>query len=266
MKNPIAYIHPGAKIASNVTVEPFAYIDDNVVIEEGSWIGPNACIMKGSRLGKNCKVFPGAVVGCIPQDLKFNGESTTVEIGDNVSIRECVTINRGTNANQKTVVGNNCLLMAYTHIAHDCVLGNNVILANSVNLAGHIELNDFVIVEGTAAIQQFIKVGAHAFIAGGSLVRKDVPPFVKAAREPLSYIGVNTVGLQRRGFKEDCVQQIKDIYRILFVKGYRTEKALKMIENDFPVTDEREAILNFAKTSTTGLMKGFMSLNHDSAN
>jgi len=263
MKSKAAYIHPNANIAADVIIEPFAYIDDNVVIEEGCWIGPHACIMKGSRLGKNCKVFPGAVVGCIPQDLKFNDEVTTVEIGNNVSIRECVTINRGTAANHKTVVGDNCLLMAYTHIAHDCVLGNNVILANSVNLAGHIELSDYVIVEGTAAIQQFIKIGAHAFIAGGSLVRKDVPPFVKAAREPLSYVGVNTVGLQRRGFQDACIQQIKDMYRILFVKGYRTEKALEIIEKDFPVSNEKEAILNFAKTSTNGLMKGFMSVNND---
>jgi len=261
MKQALSYIHPQARLAENVTVESFASIGKNVEIGEGSWIGPNVCIMEGTRLGKNCKVFPGAVVGGIPQDLKFDGEDTTLEVGDNVTIRECVTLNRGTMENNKTVVGNNCLLMAYAHVAHDCVLGDHVILANNVNLAGHIKVGDYAIFEGMAAVQQFVKVGPHAFIAGGSLVRKDVPPFVKAAREPLSYAGVNSIGLRRRGFEPDVINAIQDIYRILFVKGLNTNKALQVIEAELPISKERDAILTFAKESVRGLMKGFMSLD-----
>ena len=200
MNQPLAYVHPQAEIADSVVIEPFAFISKNVVIGEGSWIGPNVNIMPGTRIGKNCKVFPGAVIGAIPQDLKYRGENTAAVIGDGTTIRECVTVNRGTSYAQKTVIGSNCLLMAYSHVAHDCQIGNNVILANSVNLAGHVEIEDWAILEGMVAVQQFIRIGAHAFIAGGSLVRKDVPPFVKAAREPLAYAGVNSIGLRRRGF------------------------------------------------------------------
>ncbi|MCL4170044.1 UNVERIFIED_CONTAM: hypothetical protein GTU68_066270, partial [Idotea baltica] len=200
MNQPLAYVHPEAKIAQNVVIEPFTSISKDVTVGEGTWIGPNVTIMEGARIGKNCKIFPGAVIAAEPQDLKFDGEYTTVEIGDNSTIRECVTINRGTTDKYKTVVGKNCLVMAYVHIAHDCILGNNVILANGVQLAGHILIDDFVFIGGTTAVHQFVKIGAHAMIAGGSLVRKDVPPFIKAAREPLSFAGVNSIGLRRREF------------------------------------------------------------------
>jgi len=260
MNQPLSFVHPQAQLADNVVVEPFVSIGKNVKIDSGTWIGSHVSILEGTRIGKNCKVFPGAVVGGIPQDLKFKGEDTTLEIGDNVIIRECVTLNRGTLANHRTVIGNNCLLMAYSHVAHDCILGSNVILANNVNLAGHIEVGDYAIFEGMAAVQQFVKVGMHAFIAGGSLVRKDVPPFAKAAREPLSYAGVNSVGLRRRGFTAEQIRAIHDIYRILFIKGQNISKAVAYIETEIPVSAERDIILSFIRNSVRGIMKGFTSL------
>ena len=261
MNQPLAYVHPQAQIADNVVIEPFASIGKNVVIGEGSWIGPNANIMPGARIGKNCRIFPGAVISGVPQDLKYKGEETEVVIGDNTTIRECVTVNRGTKYAFRTVIGSNCLLMAYSHVAHDCVIGNNVILANSVNLAGHIEVGDWAILEGLVAVQQFIKIGAHAFIAGGSLVRKDVPPFVKAGREPLSYIGVNSVGLRRRGFSAETIQHIQDIYRLLFVRGFNVTKALQFIEAELPASAERDNIVTFIRNSKEGVMKGFRHIN-----
>ncbi len=257
MNQPVAYVHPQAQIADNVLIEPFTSISKNVTIGENTWIGSNVTIMPGARIGKNCRIFPGAVISAIPQDLKFDGEDTEVIIGDNTTIRECVTINRGTKYAFKTIIGNNCLLMAYTHIAHDCIIGDNVILANSVNLAGHIEIGDWVILEGMVAVQQFIKIGAHSFIAGGSLVRKDVSPFVKAGREPLSYVGINSVGLRRRGFSLQTIQHIQEIYRLLFVRGFNVSKALSIIEATMPASDERDIIVTFIRNSREGVMKGF---------
>ena len=218
MIQPLAYIHPQAKIAENVVIDPFVTIHKDVVIGEGTWIGSNATIMNGARIGKNCRIFPGAVISAVPQDLKFGGEDTLVVIGDNTTIRECVTINRGTSDRKETRVGNNVLLMAYTHIAHDCVVGNNCILANGVQLAGHITVDDFAIIGGMSAVHQFVSIGAHVMISGGSLVRKDVPPYTKAGREPLSYVGINSVGLRRRGFSSEKINEIQDIYRVLFLK------------------------------------------------
>ncbi|MFL5762564.1 MAG: acyl-ACP--UDP-N-acetylglucosamine O-acyltransferase [Bacteroidia bacterium] len=250
------FIHPGAKIGANVTVSPFSFIDDNVVIGDGTWIGPNVTIFSGARIGKNCRIFPGAVISAIPQDLKFAGEETTTEIGDNTTVRECVTINRGTTDKMKTAVGSNCLLMAYVHIAHDCILGNNIIIANSVNLAGHVTIEDWVILEGLAAVQQFVRIGAHAFITGGSLVRKNVPPFTKAAREPLQYVGINSVGLRRRGFTNESVLEIEDIYRTLYVKGHNVTNALAVIEQEAPASKEKDQILTFIRESKDGIMRG----------
>ena len=203
MNQPLAYVHPRAVIAKNVVIEPFTTIDKNVEIGEGTWIGSNVTIMEGARIGKNCSIFPGSVISAVPQDLKFNGEDSTAEIGDNTTIRECVTINRGTSSRGKTMIGENCLIMAYSHIAHDCIVGNHCIFSNNSTLAGHITIGDHVILAGMTAVHQFCSVGSHSFIAGGSLVRKDVPPFVKAAREPISYVGINSVGLRRRGFDGD---------------------------------------------------------------
>jgi UDP-N-acetylglucosamine acyltransferase len=252
----LSYIHPNAKIGKGVSIEPFSTIYDNVEIGENTWIGPNVTIFPGARIGKNCRIFPGAVISAIPQDLKFNGEDTTTEIGDNTTIRECVTINRGTTDKMKTAIGNNCLLMAYVHIAHDCILGNNIIIANSVNLAGHVQIEDWVILEGLAAVQQFVRIGSHAFITGGSLVRKNVPPFTKAAREPLQYIGINSVGLRRRGYSNESVLEIEDIYRTLYVKGLNVTNALAVIEQEAPASKEKEEILNFIRESKDGIMRG----------
>jgi UDP-N-acetylglucosamine acyltransferase len=260
MISPQAYIHPNAKLGANVTVEPFASIYGDVEIGDGTWIGPNTTIMDGTRIGKNCNIFPGAVIGAIPQDLKYNGEPTTAEIGDNTTIRECVTINKGTTDKNKTVVGSNCLLMAYVHVAHDCILGNNIILANCVNLAGHVEIEDFAILEGLVAVQQFVKIGAHAFVTGGSLVRKNVPPFVKAAREPLSYVGINSVGLRRRGYSNESILLIEDIYRTLYVRGHNLTKAISIAEMECPATSEKDQILNFIRQSTNGIMRGLASV------
>ncbi|MFN6946778.1 MAG: acyl-ACP--UDP-N-acetylglucosamine O-acyltransferase [Cytophagaceae bacterium] len=257
MNQPLAYIHPQAEIANNVVIEPFSTIHKNVEIEEGTWIGSNVTIMEGARIGKNCKIFPGAVIAGVPQDLKFRGEDTLAIIGDNTVIRECVTVSRGTTDKYKTVIGRNCLVMAYVHVAHDCVIGNNCILANAVQLAGHVLVDDFAIVGGSSAVHQFVKIGAHAMISGGALVRKDVPPFTKAAREPLSYCGINSIGLRRRGFSNEKISEIQDIYRTIYLKGLNNSKALDFIELNFPPTKEKDEILNFIRGSDRGIMKGF---------
>ncbi|MBO9700974.1 MAG: acyl-ACP--UDP-N-acetylglucosamine O-acyltransferase [Sporocytophaga sp.] len=257
MNQPLAYIHPQAKIARNVVIEPFSTIHKNVEIDEGTWIGPNVTIMEGARIGKNVKIYPGAVISAPPQDLKFSGEETTAIIGDNCVIRECVTINRGTVEKYKTEVGKNCLLMAYVHVAHDCIIGNNCILANSVQLAGHVTVDDYAIVGGSSAVHQFVRIGAHAMISGGSLVRKDIPPYTKAAREPLSYCGINSIGLRRRGFSNEKINEIQEIYRTVYLRGYNNSKALDHIEVNFTSSKEKDEIVNFIRSSDRGIMKGF---------
>lgn len=250
-------IHPNAVIGNNVTIDPFTMIHDDVVIGDGTWIGSNVTIFPGARIGKNCKIFPGAVISAVPQDLKFSGEPTTAEIGDNTVIREFVTVNRGTKALGKTVVGSDNLLMAYVHVAHDCIVGNHCILANGATLAGHITIDDFAIIGGLSAVHQFVHIGSHVMISGGSLVRKDVPPFVKAAHEPLSYVGINSVGLRRRGFSTQMIADIQNIYRIFFVKGLSNSHALEMVDKEIPVSAERDLILNFVRNSSRGIMKGY---------
>ncbi|MCC9136264.1 acyl-ACP--UDP-N-acetylglucosamine O-acyltransferase [Pontibacter silvestris] len=263
MNQPLAYIHPEAKIAQNVVVEPFATIHKNVEIGEGTWIGSNSVIMEGARIGKNCKIFPGAVVASIPQDLKFVGEETTAVIGDNTVIRECVTISRGTVDKMKTVVGKNCLIMAYAHVAHDCIVGNNCIIGNAVQMAGHVEIDNFAIISATSAVHQFVKIGAHAFISGGSKVLKDVPPFVKAAREPLSYAGINSVGLRRRGFTSEQINEVQQLYRILFMSGLNNTQALDKIELELSPSSERDEISNFVRNSGRGIIKSYFSKDAD---
>jgi UDP-N-acetylglucosamine acyltransferase len=257
--HPLANVHPEAKIGNNVTIEPFATVQKNVVIDDGCWIGPNAIIWEGARLGKNVKVYPGASISSIPQDLKFSGEETETYIGDNTVIREYVTISRGTNDKFKTVIGKNCLLMAYVHVAHDCLIGNNCILVNTVQVAGHVTIDDWAIIGGASALHQFVKVGAHVMLSGGSLVRKDVPPYTKAAREPLAYAGINTVGLRRRGFSSEKINEIQEIYRYVFLKGINNTKALDIIEQNIAPSEERDYIVNFIKSSERGIMKGYGS-------
>lgn len=251
----LAHISPEATIGDNVTIDPFAVIHGDVSIGEGTHVMSHAVIMNGSIVGKNCVIFPGAVIGAIPQDLKFAGEKTTVEIGDGTTIRECVTVNRGTKDKWKTVLGKNCLIMAYAHIAHDCMLGNHVILANAVQLAGHVDVGNYAIISGLSGAVQFTRIGAHTYIAGNTVIRKDVPPYVKAAREPMSFAGINSVGLQRAKFSDEKIKEITDIYRILFIEKNTTTAALEKIENAFTPSKERDAILNFVKSSKTGIIK-----------
>jgi UDP-N-acetylglucosamine acyltransferase len=257
MYQPLSYIHPGAKIAKNVVVEPFTSIDKDVVIGEGSWIGSNVTIMSGARIGKNVSIFPGSVISAVPQDLKFKGEDTTAVIGDNTTIRECVTINRGTSDRNKTKIGKNCLIMAYSHVAHDCFVGDNCIFSNNSTLAGHVTVGDHVILAGMVAVHQFCSIGNHAFVAGGSLVRKDIPPYVKAAREPISYVGINSVGLRRRGFDSSVIMQIQSIYRTLYQKKYNNTQAVSIMEAEMEATKERDEIIQFIKNSQRGIMKGY---------
>jgi len=247
MNQPLAYVNPQAKIAANVVIEPFVSIDKNVVIEEGTWIGSNVTILEGARIGKNCKIFPGAVISAIPQDLKFAGEDTIVKIGNNVTIREFTTINRGTKA-------------SYVHVAHDCVVGNNVIMANAAMLAGHVIVDDWANIGAMVPIHQFCHIGTHAFIAGRTGVGKDVPPYTKAAREPLSYVGVNSIGLRRRGFSTEVINQIQEIYRIIFLKSYNVSQAVEIIEAKMEATPERDEILSFISNSSRGIMKGYSKI------
>jgi len=252
-----SYIHPEAKIGKNLIIEPYSVIHKNVVIGDNCWIGSHVTIMEGARIGNNCKIFPGSVISAIPQDLKYEGEETTVEIGNNVTIREYVTINRGTKYSYTTIVGNNCLIMAYVHIAHDCIIGNNCILANSAALAGHIKVGDYAIVGGLAAVHQFVNIGAHCMISGGALVRKDVPPYIKAAREPLSYVGVNSIGLRRRGFSNDKIREIQDIYRIIYLSGMNRSQAITYLESQVAPSVERDDIIAFILNSTRGIIRGY---------
>lgn len=256
MISPLASVDPQAQIGNNVTISPFAFIEGDVVIGDDTWIGPNAVIMNGARIGKKCKIFPGAVISAIPQDLKYEGEQTTTEIGDNTTIRECVTLNRGTKDKWKTSIGSNCLLMAYVHVAHDCLIGNNVILANSVNIAGHVVIEDWVILEGYVGVSQFLHIGAHSFVAGQCGARKNVPPFVKAAREPLAYVGVNTVGMRRRGFSNEAIQNVEDIYRTLYVKGLNVSNAMDVIQKEAPESIEKNHIIEFIRGSKDGIIRG----------
>jgi len=257
MHQPLAFIHPQAKIAKNVVIEPFVTIEKNVEIGEGTWIGPNVTIMEGSRIGKNCRVFPGAVIGAIPQDLKFKGEDSLAIIGDNVTIRECVTVNRGTEDRNKTVVGNNVLLMAYVHIAHDCSVGDNAILANATNLAGHVDIDEFAILGGGTLVHQFCSIGKHAMISGGAGINKDVPPYVKAGREPISYIGINSIGLRRRGFTPEKIHEIQELYRLIYLRGMNNTQAVNYIEAEIKASKERDEILSFIRDSRRGIMKGY---------
>jgi UDP-N-acetylglucosamine acyltransferase len=258
MEHTLASIHPEAQIGENVTISPFVTIEADVVIGDHCWIGPNAVIMNGARIGNHVRIYPGAVVSAPPQDLKYKGEPTQTLIGDHTTIRECVTVNRGTSDRMKTVVGSHCLLMAYSHVAHDCIVGNHVILANLATLAGHITVHDWAILEGMVAVQQFITIAEHSFVGGGSLVRKDVPPYVKCAKEPLSFAGVNVIGLRRRGYSEESIRQIEDIYRIVYVRGYNMTRAVEMVEQEIAPSAERDRIISFIRSSDYGVIKGMI--------
>jgi UDP-N-acetylglucosamine acyltransferase len=250
-----AIINPKAEIGKNVKIGPYTIVEDDVVIEDDCEISSSALIASGTRIGEKCRVFHGAVLGSIPQDLKFGGEKTSLEIGKNTTIREFATLNRGTEEKWKTVIGNNCLLMAYSHIAHDCILGNNVIIANSVNMAGHVIIDDFVGIGGICPVHQFVRIGKHAFIGGGSKVSKDVPPFVLAMGEPFRFAGLNRVGLTRRGFSENTLTIIKDTYRIIIQSSLNLKDALKKIHDEIEPIQEVQDILQFYQDSNRGIIR-----------
>ena len=256
MQSNLRSIHPKAIIGKHVEIGPFVTIEEDVIIGDHCTIKPNAVIMKGTRLGHHCEVFPGAIIGADPQDLKYDGEYTTLEIGNHTTIREYCTINKGTIASGKTVIGNHVMLMAYVHVAHDCIIGNHAILSNCVNLAGHVEIADHAILGGLVAVHQFVKIGRYSFVGGGSLVRKDVPPFIKASKEPLTYLGVNSIGLKRKGFANERIHIIEDMYRVLFVKHSNNTKAVEEIADSFEMSEDRNDILDFVNGSERGIIKG----------
>lgn len=258
MKQPFAYIHPAAKIHPSVVIEPFVTIDANVEIGEGTHIGSNVTIMEGARIGRHCNIFPGAVISGIPQDLKFKGEDTVAIIGDNTTIRECVTVNRGTAAKGKTVVGNNCLIMAYCHVAHDVQVGNNVIMSNATQVAGEVQIDDFAVIGGGTLIHQFCHLGAHIMIQGGAHINKDIPPFVKAGRDPIAYTGINSIGLRRRNFTNDQIRDIQEIYRYLYLSRLNVSDAVDRIEAELPATPERDQIIEFIRNSRRGIVRGYV--------
>ena len=257
MIHELASVHPNAKIGKDVTIGPFTYIEADVIIGDGTWIGPQVTIFDGARIGNECQIFPTAVISAVSQDLKYKGEYTTVEIGNNTIIREGVTIHRGTVDQMKTSIGKNCLIMIYVHIAHDCIIGDNVIIAGYTGLSGHIRIDDYAILEGKVAAQQFVHIGAHTFVGGTSKIRKDIPPYIKVAKDPLQYIGVNSVGLKRRGYSEEKIRTIEKIYKVLFIQNKNISNGIEIIKNEIPECEERKIILDFIAGSPNGMIKGF---------
>lgn len=257
MKQPLANIHPDAKIAESAVIEPFATIAGDVEIGENTWVGPNACIWDGARIGANCKIYPGAQISCDPQDLKYKGEKTTTHIGDNTVIREFVTISRGTDDRMDTSIGPNCLLMSYSHVAHDCEVHNNCIIGNATQVAGHVLIEEFAILSGITAVHQFVKIGSHVMISGGSLVRKDVPPFIKAGREPLSFAGINSIGLRRRNFSSETMNDIQTAYRYIYQSDLNNTKAIEKIKDKIELSEPINEIIEFVETSERGIIRGF---------
>jgi UDP-N-acetylglucosamine acyltransferase len=255
---PQYYLHPNAKIGRQVEIGPFTTIYGDVVIGDNCWIGPGVTIMDGARIGNNCKIFPCAVIAGVPQDLKFEGEITTAEIGDNTTIREYVTVNRGTKSKAKTIVGSNCLIQSYVHIAHDCKIGDHCILSGYVGLGGEVIIEDWAILGGGSLVHQFVHIGSHVMIQGGCKVVKDVPPYIMAGRDPVGYAGLNLVGLRRRNFPSDKIQEMQEMYRTLYQKGLNNSDALRNIEASFPQSEERDHIIAFVKGSERGIIKGLL--------
>ena len=251
-----AIVDTKAEIGNNVTIGPFSVIEEDVMIGDSCNIKSHVLIASGSRLGNNIFVGKGAVLGTPPQDLKFEGEVTTLEIGDGTVIREFATLNRGTSYHYKTVIGENCFIMAYVHVAHDCFIGNNVIIANAVNMGGHVIIEDYAGIGGMAAIHQFVRIGQHCFISGLSKVRKDVPPYILAVDDPLRYGGTNHVGLSRRGFSKETIMELKRAYRLIYKSGFTVTEALNRIEESPDLLPEIENIINFTKSSERGLIRG----------
>lgn len=251
--HPTAVLDPAVELGEGVEVGPYAVIGPNVQIGDGTRVGPHVVIERDTTIGRDCRIHPGAVLGGDPQDLKYGGEAAPLLVGDRTVIRECVTLNRGTDARGRTQVGSDCLLMAYSHVAHDCILGDHVILANSVNMGGHCELGDWVIVGGITAIHQFVQIGEHAFVGGSSAVRKDVPPFVKAAGDPLRLFGLNTVGLQRRGFTDAERAALRRVYRLLFQSKSNLSEAVAVARSEYGEVPHVQRLLGFIEGSERGI-------------
>lgn len=252
----MACVHPDAKIGKDVEIGPFCMVEANTEIGDGTRLYNNVSVLYGARIGSNCTIFPGAVVGAIPQDLKFRGEETTAVVGNGTTLRECVTVNRGTASRGRTVVGNNCLIMAYSHVAHDCIVGNQVIISNATQLGGEVVVDDCAVIGGGTLIHQFCHIGGYVMIQGGALINKDIPPYIKAAREPISFVGLNVVGLRRRGFSQDHIREIQDIYHILFQSDLNYTTALRRIEELLPESAVRTEIVDFVRNSERGILKG----------
>ena len=253
-----SFVHPNAKIGNNVTIDPFVFIDDNVEIGDGTHLFSHATVLNGSRIGKNCRIFPGAVVGGIPQDLKFRGEVTTAVVGDNTTIRECATVNRGTASKGTTIVGSNCLIMAYSHIAHDCVVGNNIIIGNASQIAGEVVIDDYAIISACVLIHQFCHVGGYVMVGGGTRTSQDIPPFVTAAREPVAMCGLNLVGLRRRGFTSAQIRTIQDVYHIIYDKSIIMADRLKLVESSFPDDPHAKYVTDFVQASISPKGRGII--------
>ena len=255
--NSMSFIHPEAKIGANVEIGPFCYIDKNVEIGDGCRIGPHATIFEHVRLGRDCQVWPGAVLGGVPQDLKFDGEESYVEIGDRNVIRECVTINRGTAASGKftTRVGSDNLIMCYVHIAHDCCIGNHCIISGKAGLAGEVDIDDWAIIGGGALLHQFTHMGTHSMLGGGCVLTKDVPPYALAGRNPVAFEGVNLVGLRRRGFSHEQIEEIRRIYKIIYNDGLNVSDACRVVDQTIDQSELREVILSFVRGSSRGIIR-----------
>lgn len=249
-----AIVSPKAQLGENVSVGPFAIIEDDVIIGSGTTIGSNVLIANGARVGKECRIHHGAVLGTNPQDLKFHGEVSTLEVGDHTTIREYATLNRGTHVHGKTTVGSHCFIMAYTHVAHDCTVGNHVILANAVNMAGHVVIEDYVVVGGLVGIHQFERIGRHAMIGAGFRAMKDVPPYVLAGQEPLAFIGLNIVGLKRRNFPQESIDALDKAYHFIYNSNLNVSQALEKIKNEMQITEEIRHVINFIEKSKRGII------------
>jgi len=253
--HPTAIVSPQAQLGEEVHIGPFSIIEENVIIGEGSEIHSHVLIADGARIGKNCKIHHGAVISTIPQDLKFEGEETTLEIGDQTVIREYCDLNRGTKDRHKTIIGENCFIMAYTHVAHDCHIGNHVIIANGVQLAGHVTVEDWVILGGLVPIHQFCVIGEHTLVGGGYRVSQNVPPYIIAADEPMTYKGLNIVGLRRRNFTKESIDALQKCYRLLYRSKLNKTQALEKIRSEVKITQEVQKVIKFFETSERGVIR-----------
>lgn len=248
-----AVVDPGASLGEGVTIGPYSVIGPRVTIGDGATLGAHVVIERDTTIGSQCRVHSGAVLGGDPQDLKYDGESSRLAVGDRTVIRECATLNRGTSARGMTEIGSDCLLMAYSHVAHDCIVGDNVVIANAVNMGGHVTIEDWAIVGGVTAIHQFVRIGQHAIVSGASAVRKDVPPYVKAAGNPLHLYGLNSVGLQRRGFSDEARQALRRLYRLFFQSDLNISQAIVAARADMEPRPEIEHFLAFVEASERGI-------------